>query len=78
MTTIERIQEIFREVFDEDDLVIERSTTARQVPAWDSLMHVTLMISVEKSFGIRFRSGDVAGLKDVGALVDLVERMTRG
>jgi acyl carrier protein len=43
------------------------------VPAWDSLMHVTLIIAVERSFGVRFKSSEVANLQNVGDLVDLVE-----
>lgn len=72
--TLGRLTEVFREVFEEDDLVITRATTARDVPGWDSVMHVNLMIATERAFKLRFRSGEIAGLKDVGQLVDLIER----
>jgi acyl carrier protein len=71
---IAEIQNVFRDVFDDDSLVISRETTAADVEQWDSLMHVTLMVHLERQFGIRFSSSEVADLKNVGELVDLVTR----
>ena len=66
------LKDTFKDVFDDDDLIITRDTTARDVDEWDSLMHVTLMLAVEKQFGLRFSSSEVARLKSVGELVDLI------
>ena len=71
---LEEVQEVFRSVFEDDSLVIARDTTASDVEGWDSLAHVTLLVSLERRFGIRFKSSEVADLKNVGELVDLVER----
>jgi acyl carrier protein len=71
--TLTRLADVFRDVFEDDDLQVTRATTAAQVPGWDSVMHITLMMGVERAFGVRFRSGEVAGLKNVGELVDLVD-----
>jgi acyl carrier protein len=71
--TLERLNQVFEEVFDDDDLVVSPSTTAEDVEGWDSLMHVTLMIRVEKAFGVKFTSSQVAGLKNVGQLVELLD-----
>jgi acyl carrier protein len=71
-----RLNEIFRDVFDDDELRVNELTTAQDVEGWDSLMHVTLMINVEKAFGIRFRSAEVAALKNVGELADLIASRT--
>ncbi len=68
-----RLEEMFQEVFDDDDLAITRETTARDVEEWDSLMHVTLMLAVERGFGVRFSSSEVAMLESVGELVDLID-----
>ncbi len=70
---MQHLNELFRGVFDDEDLVITRETSARDIDDWDSLMHVTLLLTVEKGFGIRFSSSQVAGLTDVGQLVDLIE-----
>jgi acyl carrier protein len=71
--TLARLADVFRDVFEDDDLQIDRGTTAAQVQGWDSVMHITLMMGVERAFGIRFRSGEVAGLRNVGELADLVD-----
>ena len=71
--TIERVTRVFRDVFQNDDIVIRRETTAADIEGWDSLMHVTLLLHVEREFGIRFNSTQVATLKDVGQLLDLIE-----
>jgi acyl carrier protein len=51
-------------------------TTSDDVQDWDSLMHVTLITHVEREFGIRFTSGQVALLMDVGDLIGLIEQLT--
>lgn len=73
MDTHTRLQQVFRETFDEDDLVIQDSTTAADIPDWDSLAHVTLIVNIEVEFKIRFASAEVSGLKDVGELRAVIE-----
>jgi acyl carrier protein len=69
-----RVNQIFQDVFGDDELAVTPTTTAQDVEGWDSQMHVTLMVNIEKAFGIRFSSSEVASLKNVGQLVDLIER----
>lgn len=71
---LQQVNEVFREVFDDDELTVTPETTAADVPGWDSLMHVRLIIAVEKAFGVRFSSSEVASLKDVGDLIELLGR----
>ena len=68
---------MFQNVFDDDDLEIDRKTSARDVDEWDSLMHIDLVLNVEKEFGIRFSSSEVALLQYVGQLVDLIDSKSR-
>ena len=68
-----RLQELFRDVFEDDDIVVTRQTSAKDIEGWDSLMHVTLMVNVEKTFGVKFKSAEVASLKNVGELADLLD-----
>lgn len=72
--TLTRLTAVFHDVFDDDSIVLTRETTAADVEGWDSLMHVTLMMSIESAFKIRFVSSEVTGLKDVGQLADLIAR----
>ncbi|MCE9556455.1 MAG: acyl carrier protein [Planctomycetes bacterium] len=76
-STLARLNEIFCDVFDDEEIVLTRETSARDIEAWDSLMHVTLMLNVEKAFGIRISSADIAALKNVGELEDLVTAYTQ-
>lgn len=70
------LTEIFRDVFDRDDVVPTAAMTAADVPEWDSLTHIRLMVAVEAAFGVRFTSGEIASLPDVGSLVALIEGKT--
>ena len=69
---------VFRDVFEDDALVVARETSARDVPGWDSLMHVTLILQVERRFGVRFSSGEVAMLRNAGELQDLINARREG
>ncbi len=73
MDTLTQLQEVFRGVFDDDALEIRRETTAQDVEAWDSVQNVTLMMEVESVFRVRFSTAEMAYLKNVGELVDLIE-----
>jgi acyl carrier protein len=74
--TLERINAVFRDVLDDDDIRLGRATTAGDVPGWDSLAHVRLILAVEKAFGVKFSAAQVTKLKNVGDLVDVVEAKT--
>ena len=71
---LEKMTPLLREVFFDDDLVARPDMTAEQVHGWDSLGHVRLLAEVEMTFSIRFDATEVASLRSVGDLVDLIER----
>jgi len=66
------VQDIFRDIFDEDNMVIEDKTTSDDIEDWDSLNHINLVSAIEKEFEIRFALGELMALKDVGAMIDLM------
>jgi acyl carrier protein len=68
----QRLTGVFRSVLDEPDLCLTRDMTARDVPAWDSLSHITLIVAVEREFRIRFTTAEVAALMNVGDLADQI------
>ena len=70
--TRQRLQEVFREVFDDDSIEIFDAMTADDIEEWDSLMHVTLVVAVEKEFGIRLNAAQVGGLKNVGEFLAVI------
>ena len=71
----EELTEIFRDIFDDDELVIGDATTADDIEDWDSLEQINLLVAIEKRFNIKIRLGDVSGLENVGRMVDLIERL---
>ncbi len=74
MTTIEEITPVFREVFDDDSINLTRGTTADDVEEWDSLTHMNLVIALELKFKIKFALGELQTLKNVGEMLDLINR----
>lgn len=69
---LEKLQEIFEDVLDVEDLELTRETTADEVEEWDSLSHVQLVVAIEKEFGIKFTSKEILSWKNVGDLIDCV------
>lgn len=69
-----RLQDVFRDVFDDEEITITEATTAKDVDGWDSLNHVNLVVAVEKKFGIKFTTKEVTSLPNVGEFVKLIER----
>ena len=68
----ERLNEVFRNVFDDDDIEVNRETTADDIEDWDSLEHINLVSAVEKEFGVKFTMAQVVGMKNVGEMVDII------
>jgi acyl carrier protein len=73
-----KLTDIFRNQFQDNQLTIGPETTADDVEGWDSLAHVQLLVAVEKAFGIRFNTGEVASLANVGEMVELIVLRTVG
>ncbi len=71
---LEKITGIFREVFDDDSLVITEATHAADIEDWDSLAQITLVTAVEDMFGMQFLLEDVTTMQNVGEMMDIIER----
>lgn len=69
---INRLTEIFQDVFDDDSIKINENTTSADIEDWDSIEHITLINSVEKEFKIRFKMKEVSGMKNVGEMVSII------
>lgn len=67
-----KLQDIMRDVFDEDDLVISDETAAEDVADWDSGNHIRLIVAVEEAFGIMFEAKEINAPQSVGELIDLI------
>jgi len=70
---VTRLTSIFREVFDDDELVLRPELTANDVDGWDSLAHIRLILTVQKAFGVKFSAVEMSRLKNVGDLIALTK-----
>ena len=67
-----QIQEIFRDVLDEDNINLYEDTTADEVDGWDSLTHIQLIVAIEKKIKIRFTSKEILSWKNVGEMMNCI------
>ena len=72
--TLDRMQRIFRDVLDDDALILRPELTAGDVENWDSLSHIDLLVGVEREFKVKFTTADIASLENVGDLAAVVDR----
>jgi len=70
---LDKINDIFKEILDNDDLVITDNTVASDVEDWDSLNHIQIIVAIEKAFKIKFTSTEIHHFKNVGELINAVE-----
>ena len=68
----EKLNGVFRDVFDDEDITVNDATTADDIEDWDSLEHINLVVAVEKCFGIKFTMGEVSVMKNVGEMADII------
>lgn len=68
----ERLVDVFRQVFDDETLVLTDEMTADDIGGWDSVAHINLMFSIEQAFGIQFNGNELAEMKNIGELKQLL------
>lgn len=67
-----RLNKVFQDVFDDDTIMVNDATTAKDIDDWDSLEHINLVVAVEKEFDMKFSVSEVSAMKNVGEMVDLI------
>ena len=74
---LEKLTDIFRTLFNSPDLVLRDELIATDVPGWDSLNHLSLMVAIENEFGVKFTHGEVAKMQNVADLKNVLgEKLT--
>jgi acyl carrier protein len=75
MDKLSILQRIFCDVFDDDTLKIDMSTSQEEVEGWDSVAQIKLILSIEEEFGIRFQMEEASTTKNVGGFIKMIERL---
>lgn len=74
----ERVNNVFRDVFDDETIVVNDTTTSNDIEDWDSLEHINLVVAIEQEFGMKFNMGEVTTMKNVGEMVNIIlERVSK-
>lgn len=74
----DRLNRVFRDVFDDDSIHVTPQTTADDIDDWDSLEHITLISAVEREFRMKFKMGEISSMRNVGEMARIVmERAKR-
>lgn len=68
----ETLNEIFRDIFDDDSIEITAQTNAGDIPEWDSFNHINIVVASEMKFGVKFRTSEIEGLANVGEFARLI------
>ncbi len=68
-----RLTDIFRDLFDDESIVLTPETTAADVPGWDSFNHINLIVATEMQFKIKFRTAEIESLRNVGHFVQVIQ-----
>ena len=69
----EKLNEVFRDVFDDESITVGEGTAAKDVEGWDSLRHITLLAAIEDEIDIEFSMGQTVSMKNVGEMVDFIQ-----
>ena len=69
----ERLNEVFRDVFDDSRIIVNENTTSDDIEDWDSLEHINLIGAVEQEFKMRFKMKEVSSMKNVGEMMSIIE-----
>jgi acyl carrier protein len=78
MDVHQRLESVFKEVFNDDSLSLRDDMSSRDIPGWDSVAHINLMFAIESNFGIQFVGNELAEYNNVGELKNAIARKTGG
>lgn len=69
----EKLEAIFRDIFDDESIILTDETNSSDIPDWDSLAHIQLIAAIEDKFGIKFTLGEAVSAENVGEFIKIIE-----
>lgn len=69
-----KMQRLFIDVLDNEDIILTEETTSNDIEEWDSLSHIQLIVEIEKTFGIKLTAHEVTGLANIGEMIDTINK----
>ena len=69
---LSQVEVIFRDILDDETIVLTDSSTANDIEDWDSLTHIQLIVAIEKHFRIKFTSREILSWNNVGEMIDCI------
>ncbi len=70
-----KVQDIFKDILDDENIVLKDETVAKDVEGWDSLTHIQLVVEVEKAFKIKFKAREILSWKNVGEMLNSIQNL---
>lgn len=70
---LKQVQDIFRDILDDENIILSDASTAEDIEDWDSLTHIQLIKAIEKNFSIRFNSREILSWNNVGEMLDCIK-----
>ena len=74
MNVLSKLQDIFRDVFDDENLVLTTETSSDDIEEWDSLAQINIVVACETEFGIKFDLNDITNIRNLKDIIDTIER----
>ncbi len=68
----EKLNEIFRNNFDDDEIELKNETSSADIDDWDSLEQINLVVAIQDAFKVKFNIDEVNAMKNVGEMVDFI------
>jgi len=69
---LSQLEVIFRNIFDDESIQLQETTSADDIEEWESLAHVQLIEAIQSHFGIRFSAREMLSWENVGQMVECI------
>ena len=69
---LKKVQDIFKDVLEDEDIELSYKTTSNDIEGWDSLNHIVLIVEIEKEFNFKFKLEEIRSFKNIGEMCDII------